>query len=207
MGDAGEGDGTIRVYILDDHELVRLGLKDVLEDEGMEVVGESASAAEASRRIPALRPYVAVLDGRLGDGTGIEVCRTVRSVDPRIRCLILAAHEDGRDKRAAFQAGASAYLLKQIGNSDLAALVRRVAAGEVLLGPEEEQGAPSGAKDQAPHRRLEGLTPQEARVLELIGQDLSNRQIARELFLAGEDREELHLIPPGQARPRTPNRE
>jgi len=125
--------GQVRVFILDDHELVRQGLKDLLEGEGFLVVGESGSAAEATRRIPALHPDIAILDGRLPDGTGIEVCRDVRSLDPRLRCLILTSYDDEQALRGAVLAGASGYILKQIRSDDLLAGIRRAAAGESCL--------------------------------------------------------------------------
>ena len=122
----------IRVFLLDDHEVVRRGLTDLLEAEGdIEVVGESASAVEAARRIPALRPDVAILDARLPDGNGIDVCRQVRSVDPSIRGLILTSYEDDEALFAAIMAGAAGYVLKQIRGTDLVESVRRVAAGSL----------------------------------------------------------------------------
>lgn len=175
---------AIRVYILDDHEVVRRGLRDLLEDKGMVVVGESGSAAEASRRIPALTPHVAVLDARLADGTGIEVCRNVRAVDPRITCLILTAHDDRLALRAAVLAGAAGYVLKQIASQDLAASIRRVAAGEVLFDVEDEQEALDGVAEETGRPTFEGLSRQEARVLELIGLGLTNREIGQEMSLA-----------------------
>src|SRR5690606_15814886 len=126
----------IRVFLLDDHEVVRRGLTDLLEADGdIEVVGESASAVEAARRIPALRPDVAILDARLPDGNGIDVCRQVRSVDPSIRGLILTSYEDDEALFAAIMAGAAGYVLKQIRGTDLVESVRRVAAGQSLLDP------------------------------------------------------------------------
>src|SRR5680860_677342 len=126
----------IRVFLLDDHEVVRRGLRDLLESEGdIEIVGESGSAVEASSRIPALRPDVAVLDGRLPDGSGVDVCRSVRSVDPTIRALILTSYDDDEALFAAIMAGAAGYVLKQIGSTDLVDAVRRVAAGQSLLDP------------------------------------------------------------------------
>src|SRR3954468_1242794 len=124
---------TIRVYLLDDHEVVRQGLRALLESqEDIEVVGESGSAVDAAHRIPALRPDVAVLDARLPDGSGIEVCRTVRSVDPSIRALILTSYDDDEALFAAIMAGASGYVLKQVRGSDLVDAVRQVAAGNSL---------------------------------------------------------------------------
>jgi DNA-binding NarL/FixJ family response regulator len=178
----GEG---IRVFILDDHELVRQGLRDLLEHEGMEIVGESESAQEAARRIPALKPHVAVLDGRLADGTGIEVCREVRSVDPHIRCLILTSYDDEQAMRAAVLAGAAGYVLKQIRSHDLANAIRRAAAGESLFAPGIQESVVNGlTHEDISDPLLDTLSPQERRVLHLIGQGLTNRQIGEELFLA-----------------------
>jgi two-component system, NarL family, response regulator DevR len=174
----------IRVFILDDHELVRQGLKDLLEGEGFEVVGESGSAAEATRRIPALRPDIAVLDGRLPDGTGIEVCRDVRSLDPRLRCLILTSYDDEQAIRGAVLAGASGYILKQIRSNDLLAGIRRAAAGESLFEPGIEQRIIAGLFERPTDPRMEALSAQEKKVLALIGQGFTNRRIGEELFLA-----------------------
>ena len=124
----------IRVFLLDDHEVVRFGLREMLEREGdLEVVGESGSAVEAGHRIPALKPDVAVLDGRLPDGSGIDVCREIRSVDPTIQALILTSYEDDEALFAAIMAGAAGYVLKQIRGNDLVDAIRRVAAGQSLL--------------------------------------------------------------------------
>src|SRR6478736_5316727 len=121
----------IRVYLLDDHEIVRRGLKELLESEGdIEIVGESGLAQEAARRIPALRPHVAVLDGRLPDGSGIDVCREVRSRYPEIAALILTSFDDDEALFAAIMAGAAGYVLKDIHGNDLVNTVRRVAAGQ-----------------------------------------------------------------------------
>src|SRR5262249_58708363 len=126
----------IRVYLLDDHEVVRHGLRDLLERDGdMEIVGESGSAVDAEHRIPALRPDVAVLDARLPDGSGVDVCRDVRSVDPSIQALILTSYEDDEALFAAIMAGAAGYVLKQIRGNDLVDAIRRVAAGQALLDP------------------------------------------------------------------------
>ena len=120
----------IRIYLLDDHEVVRQGLRALLESAGdIEVVGESGSAEEAAARIPALHPHVAVLDGRLPDGSGIEVCRQIRAVDPSIRALILTSYDDDEALFAAIMAGASGYVLKEIKGADLVGAVRQVAAG------------------------------------------------------------------------------
>ena len=182
-GAAGER-GPIRVFILDDHELVRQGLRDLLEGEGFIVVGETGSAAEATRRIPALHPDISVLDGRLPDGTGIEVCRDVRSIDPSLRCLILTSYDDEQALRGAVLAGASGYVLKQIRSNDLVNGIRRAAAGETLFEPGIEERVLEGLSEVPTDPRLESLTAQEKKVLALIGQGLTNRQIGEDLFLA-----------------------
>lgn len=177
---------TIRVFLLDDHELVRAGLRQLLEAESdIEVVGESASAAEARRRIPALRPDVAVLDARLPDGNGIEVCRDVRSQDPSIRALVLTSYDDDEALFAAIVAGASGYVLKDIRSSDLVRGIRSVAAGGSLLDPTTTAQVlarlRSGPQDDP---RLAELTSQERKVLLHIADGLSNRQIGERMFLA-----------------------
>ncbi len=127
---------TIKVFLLDDHEVVRRGLREMLEAEpDIDVVGESGSAAEATRRIPALRPDVAVLDARLPDGSGIDVCRDIRSVDPSVQALILTSYDEDEALFAAIMAGASGYVLKEIRGTDLVDGIRRVAAGQSLLDP------------------------------------------------------------------------
>jgi two-component system, NarL family, response regulator DevR len=177
---------TIKVYLLDDHEVVRRGLRELLEVEpDIEVVGESGSAAEAARRIPALRPDVAVLDGRLPDGSGIDVCRDVRSIDPTVHALILTSYDEDAALFAAIMAGASGYVLKDIRGTDLVDAIRRVAAGQSLLDPavtarvlERLRSGP----EQDP--RLAGLTDQERKILDHIAEGKTNRQIGEEMFLA-----------------------
>jgi DNA-binding NarL/FixJ family response regulator len=177
---------AIRVYLLAGHEVTRRGLRAALQGEGMVVVGESGTAAEAAARIPALRPHVAVLDARLADGTGPDICRRIRSVDRTIFCLILAEDHDDQGFRDAVLAGASGYLLKEVTGHDIADAVRRAAAGEVLVDPEEEDRILSGAIETTPVRLpvYDGLTPKESRVLELLGQGRTNRQIAHDLAVA-----------------------
>ncbi len=183
-------DGTpapIRVFLLDDHEIVRRGIRELLEGEGdIEVVGESGLAREATARIPALRPHVAILDGRLPDGSGIDVCREVRSRDETIAVLILTSYDDDEALFAAIMAGAAGYLLKQVGGSDLVDTIRRVAAGQSMLDPAVTRQVLERlrAGEQRPDRGPEELTPQEARILELIGEGLTNRRIAGTMGLA-----------------------
>src|SRR4051812_111337 len=166
---------TIRIFLLDDHEIVRRGLRDLFEAEGdLEIVGESASAVEAQSRIPALHPHVAVLDARLPDGSGIDVCREIRSVDPTIAVLILTSYDDDEALFAAIMAGASGYALKQIQSSDLVASVRQVAAGRSMLGPaviaRVMDRVRTGGGDEPDE--LRGLTAQERKILELIAEGL-----------------------------------
>ncbi|GIH21096.1 response regulator [Rugosimonospora africana] len=176
----------IRVFLLDDHEVVRRGLADLLQAEGdIEVVGESGSATQAASRIPALRPDVAVLDARLPDGNGIDVCRDVRAVDPSIKGLILTSYEDDEALFAAIMAGAAGYVLKQIRGTDLVDAVRRVAAGQSLLDP----AITARVLERIRHgveepRELKSLTDQERRILEYIAEGLTNHEIAQRMFLA-----------------------
>jgi DNA-binding NarL/FixJ family response regulator len=181
-----EADEPIRVFLLDDHEVVRRGIRDLLEDAGgFEIVGESGLAEEAKRRIPALRPRVAILDGRLPDGSGIDVCRAVRSQDPSIVALILTSFDDDDALFAAIMAGAAGYLLKQARGNDVVESVRQVAAGRSLLDPAVTAQVLARIRNGPPTNPvLDRLTAHEQRVLELIGKGLTNRQIATQLFLA-----------------------
>jgi DNA-binding NarL/FixJ family response regulator len=177
---------VIRVFLLDDHEVVRRGLGDLLQAEGdIEVVGESGSAVEATHRVPALRPDVAILDARLPDGNGIDVCRDVRAVDPTIKGLILTSYEDDEALFAAIMAGAAGYVLKQIRGTDLVDAVRRVAAGQSLLDPAVTarvlERIRSGIEEP---KELQALTDQERRILEYIAEGLTNHEIAQRMFLA-----------------------
>ena len=176
----------IRVFLLDDHEIVRRGIKELLEGEpDIEVVGESGLAEEATRRIPALRPDVAILDARLPDGSGIDVCREVRSRDPHIKALILTSYDDDEALFAAIMAGAAGYVLKEIRSSDLVTAVRHVAAGRSLIDPamtatvlERIRKGPDTPDE------LASLTDQERILLGHIAEGLTNRQIAEQMFLA-----------------------
>ena len=181
------GNGHIRVFLLDDHEVVRRGVHDLLAtEEDIEVVGEAGSAAEALARIPAVTPDVAVLDVRLPDGNGVEVCREVRSRNPEVRCLMLTSFSDDEALFDSIMAGASGYVLKAIRGTDLIAAVRDVAAGRSLLDPVAtsrvlERLREGGGKED---ERLARLTKQERRILDLIGEGMTNRQIGNELHLA-----------------------
>jgi DNA-binding NarL/FixJ family response regulator len=176
----------IRVFLLDDHEIVRRGLTDLLEADGdIVVVGESGLAQEATRRIPALRPHVAVLDARLPDGSGIDVCRDIRSSHPEIAALILTSYDDDEALFSAIMAGAAGYVLKQIHGIQLVDAVRRVAAGQSLLDPAVTAQVLDRLREGPPQdTALAQLTDQERRILELIGEGLTNRQIAERMFLA-----------------------
>jgi two-component system, NarL family, response regulator DevR len=179
---------TIKAFLLDDHEVVRRGVRELLEGESrgeIAVAGEAGTAEEALRRLPAVRPDVAILDVRLPDGNGVEVCREIRSRHPEIQCLMLTSFADDEALFDAIMAGAAGYVLKQVRGSDLVDSVRRVAAGQSLLdptvtakvldrlrrGPEEEPG-------------VEQLSDQEGRILDLLAEGLTNRQIGERLYLA-----------------------
>ncbi|MET0467303.1 MAG: response regulator transcription factor [Aeromicrobium sp.] len=178
---------TIRVFLLDDHEVVRTGLQHLLESGGdIEVVGGAGTAASAIARIPALKPDVAVLDARLPDGSGIEVCRQIRSAHPEIRAIILTSFDDDEALFAAIMAGAAGYILKQVTGQDLVAAVRHVAAGGSLLDPSVTAKVMERLRDGGPGEpvELQSLTAQERRILELVAEGMTNRQIGERLFLA-----------------------
>ncbi|MET9294451.1 response regulator transcription factor [Streptomyces sp. NPDC003077] len=180
-------DGKITVFLLDDHEVVRRGVHEMLTVESdIEVVGEAGTAADALVRIPATRPDVAVLDVRLPDGSGVEVCREIRSRDENIKCLMLTSFADDEALFDAIMAGASGYVLKAIRGNELLSAVRDVAAGKSLLDPvatarvlERLRAGGSRGDD-----RLAQLTDQERRILDLIGEGLTNRAIGARLHLA-----------------------
>jgi DNA-binding NarL/FixJ family response regulator len=180
------GAGLIKVFLLDDHEIVRRGVRELLEAENdISVVGEAGTAESALARIPALRPDVAVLDVRLPDGDGVSVCRDIRSLVPEVACLMLTSFGDDEALFDAIMAGASGYVLKQIRGIDLVGAVRTVASGASLLDPEAASRVMRRLRDQAAQADpLAGLTPQERRILELIGQGLTNRQIGERMYLA-----------------------
>jgi two-component system response regulator DevR len=177
---------SIRVFLLDDHEIVRRGVRELLEaNDDIVVVGEAATAAEGVSRIPPAKPDVAIIDMRLPDGNGVEVCREVRSIDGTIQCLILTSFSDDEALFDSIMAGAAGYLLKQIKGTDLVDAVRRVASGQSLLDPSVTarvlERLRSGPKEDP---RLARLTDQERKILDLIAEGLTNRQIGERLFLA-----------------------
>jgi DNA-binding NarL/FixJ family response regulator len=176
----------IAVFLLDDHEIVRRGVKELLETEpDITVVGEAGTAASALARIPALQPDVAVLDVRLPDGDGVSVCRDIRSRMPQVACLMLTSFGDDEALFDAIMAGAAGYVLKQIRGTDLVGAVRTVAAGESMLDPEAASRVMRRMREAAARSDpLSGLTEQERRILELIGEGLTNRQIGQRMFLA-----------------------
>ncbi len=185
VDDAGNGT-AIRVFLLDDHEIVRMGVRDLLEAEpGITVIGEAGTAASALARIPALKPDVAILDIRLPDGDGVSVCRDIRSKMPQLACLMLTSFSDDEALFDAIMAGAAGYVLKQIRGTDLVGAVRTIASGQSLLDPEAASRVMRRMRDQATAADpLAGLTDQERRILALIGEGLTNRQIGDRLFLA-----------------------
>ena len=180
------GEVSLDIFLVDDHEVVRAGLRALLEStDDLVVVGEAATAADALIRIPSARPQVAVLDVRLPDGSGIEVCREIRSRQPEIACLMLTSYADDEALFAAVMAGAAGYVLKQVGTADLVGDIRRVAAGQSLLDPTLVRRVAEGALGRADEDPLlAGLTGRERRILDLIAEGKTNRQIAAELFLA-----------------------
>jgi DNA-binding NarL/FixJ family response regulator len=185
-GQARENRPRIRVFLVDDHEIVRMGVRDLLETEpDITVIGEAGTAAAALARIPALRPDVAILDVRLPDGDGVNVCREIRSRMPNLACLMLTSFTDDEALFDAIMAGAAGYVLKQIRGTDLVGAVRTIASGQSLLDQEAASRVIRRMRDQTSRTDpLSGLTDQERRILELIGEGLTNRQIGDRLFLA-----------------------
>ena len=178
--------GVIRVFLLDDHEVVRRGLRELLDaEDDIEVVGEADTAERALARLPAVHPRVAILDVRLPDGDGVTVCREIRSTFDDIACVMLTSFPDDEALVQAVIAGASGYLLKQIRGTDIVDAVRRVAAGETLFDPAAAaRAADRLRRPPEEDERLARLTPQERRILALIADGMTNRQIASEMFLA-----------------------
>src|ERR1700690_793287 len=176
----------IRVFLLDDHEIVRRGGREVLEvQDDFEIVGEAGTAEEALTRIPSAEPDVAIIDMRLPDGNGVEVCREVRSRNPEIQCVVLTSFADDEALFDSIMAGAAGYLLKQIKGNDLVDAVRRVAAGQSLLDPNVTARVLERLrKGPEEDERLARLTAQERKILDLIAEGLTNRAIGERLFLA-----------------------
>jgi len=177
---------TIRVFLLDDHEVVRRGLRELLEDAGdLEVVGEASTAAEALQRIPATRPDVAVLDVRLPDGDGVEVCREIRSSMDDVACLMLTSYTDDEALFEAIMAGAAGYVLKQIRGNELVEAIRTVASGQSLLDPVATARVLERLREgEVTDEKVASLTDQERKLLDLLAEGLTNREIAARMFLA-----------------------
>jgi DNA-binding NarL/FixJ family response regulator len=186
MGEEPHVSKQIGVFLLDDHEIVRMGVRELLEAEpDIKVVGEAGTAESALARIPAIRPDVAVLDVRLPDGDGVTVCRQIRSTMPEVACLMLTSYADDQALFDAVLAGAAGYVLKQIRGSDLVGAIRTVASGQSMLDPAAAAAMMARLRDEATHSDpLSGLTGQERTILELIGEGLTNRQIGERMFLA-----------------------
>ncbi len=176
----------VRVFLLDDHEVVRRGVRELLEvEDDLEVVGEAGTAEEALARIPVTSPDVAIIDMRLPDGNGVEVCREVRSRNPQVQCVVLTSFADDEALFDSIMAGAAGYLLKQIKGTDLVDAIRRVAAGQSLLDPSvTERVLERLRKGPEQDERLARLTEQERKILDLIAEGLTNRQIGERMFLA-----------------------
>ncbi len=174
-----------RVFLLDDHEIVRRGLRELIEaEDDLVVVGEAGTAEEAYGRIPATSPNVAVLDVRLPDGDGVEVCREIRSKHPEIACLMLTSFADDDALFSAIMAGAAGYVLKQVRGSDLVEGIRRVGRGESLLDPAVTTQVLERIRHRPEEDELAALTDQERNILDLIAEGLTNRQIGERMYLA-----------------------
>ena len=176
----------LRVFLVDDHEIVRRGVRFLMEaEDDIEVVGEAGTVAEALDRIPAVAPDVVVLDLRLPDGTGVELCRELRSLLPSLGCLMLTSFDDDEALFEAIVAGASGYMLKQVRESDIVSAVRKIGAGQSLIDPVMARRVMDRLRNGvAEDERLAGLSVQEHRILNLLADGMTNRQIAAEMFLA-----------------------
>ncbi|MFJ4677969.1 MULTISPECIES: response regulator [unclassified Kitasatospora] len=182
-----EGSAPIRVFLLDDHEVVRRGVHDLLDSEpDLQVVGEAGTVEQALARVPALRPDVAVLDMRLPDGDGVTVCRELRSRMPQLACLMLTSFDDEEALLDSIMAGAAGYVLKQISGTDLVTAIRTVASGRSMLdsGAATRLMARLRGDTPAPAPEFPHLTDREREILALIGEGLTNRQIGERVFLA-----------------------
>jgi two-component system response regulator DevR len=177
---------ALGVFLLDDHEVVRTGLRALLDAaDDIEVVGEAATVADALARIPVAKPKVAILDVRLPDGSGVEVCREIRSSAPEIACVMLTSYADDEALIASIMAGAAGYVLKQVGSLDLIETIRRAGAGQSLLDPALTDRVLARLREGPKiDPRLASLTAQERRILDFIAEGYTNRQIAETMFLA-----------------------
>jgi DNA-binding NarL/FixJ family response regulator len=176
----------VNVFLVDDHEVVRRGVADLLElEDDLTVIGQASSVAEALARIPALRPDIAVLDMRLPDGNGIELCRDLRSKLPELNCLMLTSYTDEQAMMDAILAGAGGYVIKDIKGMDLVSAVRTVGSGRSLLDTRAAEALMKRLRTSvAKQGPLSGLSERERTLLDLIGEGLTNRQIAERMFLA-----------------------
>lgn len=177
---------TLRIFLVDDHEVVRRGVRDMLEaEDDFEVVGEAGTVAEALNRIASVTVDVAILDVRLPDGSGVELCRELRSIRPELACLMLTSFDDDEALFEAIVAGAAGYVLKQVKGSDIVNAVRQVGAGRSLLDPTMTSRVMERLRNGTNQdQRLAGLSGQERRILELLAEGMTNRQIAADMFLA-----------------------
>ncbi|MGB0112650.1 MAG: response regulator transcription factor [Ilumatobacteraceae bacterium] len=177
---------SLRIFLVDDHEIVRRGVRELIESEGdLIVVGEAGSVEQALQRIPAVSPDVAILDVRLPDGSGVDLCRQLRSTDAAPACLMLTSYDDDAALFEAIVAGAAGYVLKQVKGHDIVEAVRKVGAGQSLIDPDLAARVIDRLRDGPDEDpRLSNLTSQERRVLDLLADGLTNRQIATEMFLA-----------------------
>jgi DNA-binding NarL/FixJ family response regulator len=177
---------NVRIFLVDDHPIVRQGVKGLLDAEpGLEVVGEADSAQQALDRVPALQPDMALLDVRLPDASGVDLCRELRAAMPALRVLFLTSYEDDEALFSAIMAGASGYVLKQVRGTDLLDAVRQVASGQSMLDPVMTSRVLTRIREGKPDAsQLDQLSERERTVLDLIGRGMTNREIAAELFLA-----------------------
>jgi DNA-binding NarL/FixJ family response regulator len=178
------GSTPIRVFVVDDHELIRQGLRRLIErEDDIELAGEAETAAEALARVPDAHPHVVILDMRLPDGDGVRICREIRSRAPNVQCLMFTSFSDEDALFDSIMAGAAGYLLKQTKGADLLDAIRTVAAGRSLLDPETTQVVLGRIRDRKEASPAKRLTPQEQRILDLIAEGMTNRQIGQRLRL------------------------